>query len=162
MFQVEDLIRSLNLDMEKIDELIIQKYELSYNDKRDLREWYLSIIRHLSENGLRDRGHSPFLHNLMNEINDLHISLINNPGESNYHQLFKYARPSINELRLKSGSPDKHDIEICLEGLYGLLLLRLSRKKTNPETEKAFGTISMMLSYLSAKFKETDDGLSAL
>jgi hypothetical protein len=162
MFQVEDLIRSLQFDIERIEKLVIQKYDLPYNEKRDMREWYTSLIGHLRDNGLMEKGHCPFLNNLMNELNDLHLRLLQRPEEKKYHQLFANAHSQINELRMKSGNPEKHDITVCHEGLYGLLLLRLSKKKISPETEKAFVTISEMLAWLSLRFKEVDEGLTEI
>lgn len=152
MFHIEDIIRSLNFDIELIEKHVINTFNLSYGEKRDMREWYLSLIHLLKKNKLDKSGHYPFLQNLINELNDLHIDLLSNPEEKQYAELYSRAREGIMELREKSGNNDKHEIEICLEGLYGLMLLRLAKKKINPETETAFGLISKMLAYLSAKY----------
>ena len=157
MFQVEDLIRSCNFDISRIDAQIIGKYDLPYNDRRDMREWYLSIARFLNEGGLRERGHIPLLNSIMNDLNSLHLKMLATPEESRYIALYENARDAINELRIKSASPRKNDIEVCLEGLYGLLLLKLRRKRITEATESAFGLISEMLSCLSARFKEEDE-----
>ena len=158
MFQVEDSIRSMNFDIEKIETHIIVKYNLSYSDKRDIREWYLSLIGILRENNLLKSGHNPLLRNIMSELNDLHIRLISNPDEGLYQQVYQEAKPVIRELTRRSGNPEKHEIEICLDGLYGLFLLRLAGKPINPETEKAFGLISKLLSLLSARYKLVEEG----
>ena len=158
MFQVEDTIRSMNFDIEKIETHIIGKYTLSYNNKRDLREWYLSLIRILVDNNLIKSGHNPLLKNIMNELNDLHIRLMSKPDEHLYQQAYQKAKPVIHELARRSGNPEKHEIEICLDGLYGLFLLRLSGKPINPETEKAFVLISNLLAQLSARYRLVDEG----
>jgi hypothetical protein len=159
MFQVEDTIRSLELDIEKIEMLIIQKYDLSYSEKRDVREWYLSLIRHMKDNGLQKKGHCPFLNTLIKDLHILHEKLKSDPKENKYRQLASDAQPAIDDLRVKSKSPEKNDVEICLEGLYGLFLLKLSQKEITPGTANAFRQISEMLALLSVKFREVDDGM---
>jgi len=158
MFQVEDIIRGMNFDINQIEEHIIGQYKLPYSDKRDLREWYSSLIYILQENNLQKSGHCPLLKTIMHELNDLHIRILSSPEEVMYQTLFQKAKPYIQELADKAGNREKHAIEICLEGLYGLLLLRLSKKHINPETEKAFKLISKMLAYLSAKYKLINEG----
>ncbi len=158
MFQVEDMIRSCYFNIALIDQYIIQKFDLPDEQKHHISDWYLMLISDLLDNGCRERGHCPYLINMMNSLNDLHNRLLVNSQELEYHQLYQEIKIPLAELRSKSGSSEKNEIEICLEGLYGLLLLRLSKKKINPETEKVFGMISKMLSYLSAKYKEIDAG----
>lgn len=157
MFQVEDLIRSFHFNIDLIDQQIIQKFDLPYNYKRDMREWYAMLIYGLLDKDCKERGHGPFLKTIMDNMNDLHIKLLSIPEERAYHQLYQDIKTPLAELRLKAGASDKHDITVCLEGLYGLLLLRLSKKKINPETEKAFEKISKMLSYLSVRYKDIDE-----
>ncbi len=153
MFHIEDVIRSLNLDIQLIEKHIIDPFNLPYNEKRDMREWYSSLIHLLKENKLNKNGHNPFLKALMDELNDLHLHLLSDPEEKQYIDLYLGAKAGIQELVNKSDNTGKHEIEICLEGLYGLMLLRLSKKEVYPETDKAFKLISKMLSLLSAKYK---------
>jgi len=160
MFQVEDIIRSMDFDIDRIEKNVIAHYKLPYHDKRSLREWYSSLIYLLKSGKLEKSGHHPLLKNIMEEMNDLHTRLLSDPAEKEYGILYKDATPAINDLKRKTPGNGKHEIEICLDGLYGLLLLRLSKKQISPETEKAFRFISKMLAYLSAKFKLIDKGIS--
>lgn len=158
MFHIEDIIRSMNFDIQLIEKYIIETCNLPYNEKRDMREWYSALINILKDNNLQKSGHNPFLKNIINELNELHIRLLSNPDEYLYNDLYIKARPGITELSAKSGHTEKHEIEICFEGLYGLMLLRLTKKEINPETEKAFGLISKMLAFLSSKYKQINTG----
>jgi len=162
MFQVEDIIRSMNFNIEEIEKHVISRYQLSYNDKRDMREWYNALVNIMKDKKLQHKGHSPLLNSIMDELNDLHIRALSDPDDTMYHSLYQKAQPGITELRQKAGNTEKHEIEICLEGLYGLLLLRLTKKQINPETEKAFGMISKMLAHLSAKYKKVMEGEAEL
>ncbi len=162
MFQVEDIIRSMGFDIESIEKNIIGQYDLSYPEKREMREWYLSLIHILKAHDLEKIGHNPILKNIMDELNDLHVRLLSNPSEGEYFILHQDAKAAIYELRRKTPDNGRHEIEICLDGLYGLLLLRLAKKQINPETEKAFRLISKMMAYLSAKYKLIDEGTAEI
>ena len=45
MWQIEDLIRALGLDMDRINDQIIKTYPVSEAEKKELYEIYLSFIR---------------------------------------------------------------------------------------------------------------------
>ena len=44
MYQVEDMIRANQLDLDSIEQSLISKFEVSYEVKREMREWYKKII----------------------------------------------------------------------------------------------------------------------
>ena len=159
MFQVEDLIRSFNFNIESIDKNLISHYKEDYAVKRDIREWYRSLIGMMVENNMQDSGHIPLLSGLINSLNDVHLSFLQKKNENEYRDLYTTCRPAIEELRIKSGNTDASDIEVCLNGLYGLLLLRIQKKTINPETESAFENISRLLAMVSQRFHEVEAGI---
>lgn len=158
MFQIEDLVRAFNFDIEKIDRDLVSEYDENYEIKREIREWYKSIINMMKENKLDKGGHIPLVQGLINSVNDIHLDLIQNKKDSDYIKLYEESRSAIEELRLRSGDPDKNDIEVCLTGIYGLLMLKIQKKTINPETEKAFESISRMLAVVSHQFHEVEEG----
>ncbi|MBE0656000.1 MAG: DUF4924 family protein [Bacteroidales bacterium] len=158
MFQVEDLIRSFNFDIEAIDKSLITQYREDYSFKREIREWYRSLIVMMKESGVQNTGHIPLLRGLINSLNDIHLSLLQKENEHEYSELYSLCNPAIEELRIKSGDPDTNDIEVCLNGLYGLLLLRMQKKIVNPETQQAFERISKLLVMVSRRFHEVESG----
>jgi hypothetical protein len=162
MFQVEDMIRAFNFDIDSLDQAVIANYQQPYDVKRDIREWYLSIIRMMKDHGLVTSGHIPMLQSLIAELTDIHLRLLQNPDAKDYHQAFQNARPFIEELRSRSAETGAGDVALCLNGLYGLLLLKLKQQKINPETLSAFGSISELVSLLSAHFKQLEKGASEL
>lgn len=158
MFQIEDLIRAFKFDIEEIDRSLVSQYDEDYGTKREIREWYRSIISMMKENKLETSGHIPLLQGLINSLNDIHLDLIQNKREKDYLDLYDESRPSIEELRVRGGDPEKNDIETCLNSLYGLLMLKIQKKEINPSTEKAFESISRMLAVLSHRFHEIESG----
>ena len=58
----------------------------------------------------------------------------------------------------KAGSKVRSEIEACLTGLYGFLLMRLQKKEIYPETTAAISTFSSLLAFLSKRFLEIESG----
>lgn len=47
MYQVEDMIRANKLDLESVEATLISKFDVPYEVKRDMREWYKTLIARL-------------------------------------------------------------------------------------------------------------------
>jgi hypothetical protein len=62
------------------------------------------------------------------------------------------------ELRARGAHRDEHEIEISLEALYGILLLRLQKKEVSPATAKAQEAISAWLGMLADYYKQDKQG----
>lgn len=157
MWQVEDLIRAHNFDIDLIETNLISQYTQPPRVKNEIKEWFADLILMMHEEGVRQKGHLSFLRTLINDLADFHIRLLNREEETVYHHLYQRAHPFINELKIKSGN-NTGDIETCLNALYGLLLLRLKKKTVNIETEKAMATFSQLIAALSKKFLEAERG----
>ncbi len=158
MFQIEDLIRAYSFDIALIDVNIIAKFEQPYHAKRDMREWYSSIIVMMKEGKLVQKGHIPIVKALITDIESFHIRLLHDEAETKYHAAYLKVQLSIDSLRAKSDGSNFGEIELCLNGLYGLLMLRLTKKTISPETSAAFGLISELIAVLSAKFLQFEKG----
>jgi len=157
MWQVEDLIRAHNFDIDLIENNLISQYTQPARVKNNIREWYADLILMMHEEGIRKHGHLSFLKTLVEDLFDFHLLLITKSDETSYHQLFQRAYPFINEIKGKAGN-NTNDIETCLNALYGLLLLRLKKKEISRETEKAMATFSQLIAGLSKKFLEAERG----
>jgi hypothetical protein len=94
----------------------------------------------------------------MNDLTDLHIRLLNHPKEQEYRILYNQAKPNIETLMGKTGSRVSSEIESCLTGLYGFLLMRLQNKEIYEETTAAISTFSGLLAFLSKRFLEIEKG----
>jgi len=158
MFQIEDMIRAYEFDIDRIDRELISNYEQPYNIKRDIREWYASLITMMKENNLIKSGHIPLLTSLITDLNNLHHSLLSKEDEKDYKDLYSLAKPPIEELKQKSQQKETTDIEACLNGLYGVLLLRLQKKNLSGGTAEAISRISHLLAELTIRFHQVERG----
>ena len=145
MWQIEDLIRALDLDIERIQTYIIDGYDQPADIKREIREWYESLIEMMKQEGVTEQGHLQLNKNVILELTDLHNNLTASPKESFYTMTYYKVLPLIVELRAKPGGSNIGEIETCLNAMYGLLMLRLQKKEVTNETLAATNLISEFL-----------------
>lgn len=155
MWQIEDLIRAYGLDIDKIQANIIDRYEgLDESRRREMREWYESLIDMMRREGKEKSGHLQLNVNTLADIEQLHRRLLNDPKFATYAAQYYNTLPLIVELRSKAGENRKDEIETCFDALYGLLMLRLQRKEISPETTAASRQISKFLALLADYYKK--------
>jgi hypothetical protein len=152
MWQIEDLIRATGFDMEKIENDIISKYQINNNMRIEIREWYTGLVESMVREGISKAGHLMFVNRHLMELDTLHHNLLANTTENEYHTIFAEAKPNIEVLRAKGNLENISDIELCFNGLYGLLLLRLAKRSVTEETETAMKTISNLLAHLTTYY----------
>ena len=141
MWQIEDLIRANELNLEKIDENIINKYSnLDEGQKKQLHEWYESLIDMMRREGVAEKGH-------------LHRTLLADEKFAKYSAEFYKTLPYIVELRAKAGEDKAGEIETCMNALYGILMLRLKGEEITKETMEAIRQISTFMAMLSHYYK---------
>lgn len=158
MWQVEDLIRSSKFDLRRIDELVIKKHTLPEETLSEIRTWYRNLITLMTEEHLHEKGHMSFLNQLIREMNDLHLRLLQSYRENKYREIHEGAKESI--LDYMKHSPDIYssEIEACLTGLYGYLMLRLQKTEISSQTRDAMQQFSRFLAALSTRFREKEEG----
>ncbi|MDU1891627.1 MAG: DUF4924 family protein [Dysgonomonas sp.] len=154
MWQVEDLIRANDFNIDQIDQYIISKFDQPENIKLEIREWYENLIDMMRREGISEKGHLIINRNVISELTDLHLRLLKSPEESEYSSLYYKTLPFIVELRAKSSDKDVAEIETCFSALYGYLMMRLQKKEISGETQAAISQISSFLRVLSQKYKE--------
>ena len=157
MWQVEDLIRSSQFDILNIDQNVIRKYTLPPETIKEIRTWYENLITLMMEESLQKRGHMSFLNQLIRQLNDLHLRLLQSDEEKKYQLLYEDSRDNIQEFIKKSTETFSSEIEVCLTGLYGYLMLRLQQAEVSQDTRKAMESFSNLLAALSTRFRELEE-----
>lgn len=154
MWQIEDLIRAYDLDIDKIQANIIDKYtSLTDEEKREMREWYESLIDMMRREGKVAGGHIQLNKNVIIALEDLHRRLMADNKYARYSAEYYNTLPFIVEIRAKAGDNRKDELESCFDALYGILLLRLQHKEISEETAKAASQISRFLAMLAHYYK---------
>ena len=159
MWQIEDIIRAYGLDIEKIKESVIDpQTQLDDNQKKQLTEWYESLIDMMRREDVAKSGHLQLNKNVLTQLVELHSALLKDPRFPEYTKKFYEALPYIVELRSKAGEDRKGEIETCFNALYGMLMLRLKKREVSAETMDAISKISSFIALLShyVHLDETD------
>ena len=149
MWQVEDLIRANDLDLDKLEKNYISQFDVSDEEKASMKEWYGNIIEMMRSEGVKEKGHIQINKNIIILLTDLHLQLLKSPKYPYYSAAYYKALPLIVELRRKAGDDEKGELETCFEALYGLMMLRLQGKEVSGETLKAMTSISQFVGMLS-------------
>ncbi|MDE6555848.1 MAG: DUF4924 family protein, partial [Duncaniella sp.] len=149
MWQIEDIIRANDLDIDKIEANVISRFDLTEDQRREMREWYESLIDMMRREGVEKSGHLQLNKNVIIDLTDLHLALLKDPRFPKYSAEFYKTLPYIVELRSKSGDAPAGEIETCFNALYGMLMLRLQSKEITPATKEAVAQISRFIADLS-------------
>lgn len=158
MWQVEDLIRANNFNLEKIKENVISKYDQGDEVKEEITAWYEELIGMMIQENVKEKGHIQLNKNIVIALTDLHLRLLKTQAEMIYAAAYYKTLPYIIELRRKSGSDEVPEIETCFTAIYGFLLLRMQGKEISPETMEAIKQISSFLSILADKYRQDMNG----
>jgi len=157
MFQIEDLIRAYNFDEKAIEESLISQYEVDNSEYNEIKKWYFGLIELMIDEKLKTKGHLSFINNKINEVMEFHQYLLQSTKYTGYQNNFKDIIPIINELRLKQSS-NLNDINIILDAIYGIYLLKIKNDKITEDTLTSVKKLSVFLNELSNKFKEYEIG----
>lgn len=152
MWQIEDIIRANKLDIELIRKNVIDKFNVSDDERRQMVEWYESLIDMMRREGVTEKGHLQINKNILNQLVQLHQALLADPSFPEYTAEFYRTLPFIVELRGKAGENQTGEIETCFTALYGMLLMRLQQKNPSEATLKAMQQISRFIALLAKDF----------
>lgn len=158
MWQVEDIIRANDLDIENIRKNIIEKYKTDSKSKEELEKWYSELIEMMRSENIQESGHLQINKNVIINLTDLHNELLSSTKEPFYNAAYFKALPFIVEIRQKSGKTDESEIENCFEALYGIMLLKLQNKDVSEGTTKAIGEITKFISLLANYYDKSIKG----
>ena len=176
MWQVEDMLRAVGLNVDKLDETYLSRFQLEPAQKAEMRQWYADLAEMMRQEGVAEKGHLQICKNVLIWLSDLHQQLLRSPKFPYYSAAYYKALPFIVELRSKNHTKDlkdekdcfvekkdetkdgeqeeKSELENCFDALYGLMLLRLQGKPVSEETKKAMDSISTFIGMLADYYKK--------
>jgi hypothetical protein len=158
MWQIEDIIRSLGFSPDKIRTEIIDRFDQPLHVKTAIMQWYQSLMKMMRDEGILKNGHLIFLVHKVNEMNDFHRLLLLSPKQKQYLEAYNMAKPNIEALAQKGIPVERNEIDICLTGLYGLLLLNLQHKPISEATRDSLSTVSKMIALLADYYGKYENG----
>lgn len=160
MWQVEDLIRANECDIERIRQHVISRFP--EEEQSSLEDWYANLIEMMQHENVMKQGHLQINKNVISNLTELHGRLLASTKFPFYNASYFKALPFIVELRQKNVQKNEPELVTCFEALYGVLLLRLQKKELSSDTVKAIETISSFLSLLANYYDKEKKGLLKL
>jgi hypothetical protein len=149
LYQMEDLIRSYRGNMEEIKQYVISHYPVSEKEREEIFLWFESILEQMKSQGIMEKGHLKELRDLVENLANLHWKLLKT--DKIYFETYDKIKPFILDAILASdGVNPGNEIQICLNGVYGLLLCRLMGKKVSDaqvKTAEVFGEVLSLLNF---------------
>lgn len=156
MWQVEDLIRANDCNLDKLETNVIAQFPAE--DRPALEEWYGNLVEMMRAEGVKEQGHLQINRNVILELTDLHGRLLASIRAPFYNAAYFKALPFIVELRQRNGHKDEPELETCFEALYGVLLLRLQKKEISTGTDTAIKAISRFIALLADYYDKDRKG----
>lgn len=157
MWQIEDIIRSNNFDLTQINDTIISKFEVPKETQYDIKLWYQNLIEQMLKEGKSEKGHLSFLDKQLDELNNLHNSLLTTIQDVDYQTAYIAAKENIRNFMVKSTEANS-EIEACLIALYGFLMLKLKQSDISSSTKEAMQTFSKLLAILVDRYNKLKKG----
>ncbi|MHA7128036.1 DUF4924 family protein [Algoriphagus namhaensis] len=149
LYQQEDLIRSFQGNLAEIRQYVVSHFPVDEKEKEEIFLWYKSLRDQMEQEEVLERGHLNEARMLVRQLSELHWSLLKR--DKTYFETYQKAKPHIIQAVMDADGQDVgSEVQICLNGVYGLLLCRLLGKKVTEEQLKsveAFGEVLSLLSY---------------
>jgi len=153
MWQVEELLRACQFDMQAVEVHLLSKYEQPEPVMQEIRRWYQELIDRMREEDVTQKGHLQQNKAIVAELTARHEQLLHAPHETVYGSLYYKVLPAIVQLRSQAGNDRTSEIETCLTAIYGYFLLKMQAKEISAETTESVRDISRLLSFLAAKWQ---------
>jgi hypothetical protein len=159
IWQTEDLIRAYNFDIHSIENSIVQFLPIEENEKSETISWYNEIIDRMKTEGLEKKGHLKLTKDILSELEHIHHSLLEIIKDTEYHKIYDKAKENIRLFQILAKDYNFSEVEVCMNGLYGLLLLRIENKQIPTDLIDTIENFGEMMSYLAFKYREKNQGL---
>ena len=129
----------------------IEDYLRAFPQQADSSEELREIHQMMHREGVMEGGHIALASNALHELEELHISLLNE--DAMYRAAIMRLTPQLILLKAKTDRPTMSDIEACLILLYQIMLLRLQQKEISPETAAVQKQATDVLRFLSKTYQ---------
>jgi len=157
MYQMEDLLRAYNFDLDDVRQYVISHYPISEAEKTEAAVWFADLAFEMKNAKVEETCHLPKTQELVDQLASIHWSLLKT--DRDYFDLYQNAKPHLIRLFLEAGeNAPKHEIQIAFNAIYGQLLARLRSRDVPAEILEATDTFGDILSYLNWEYFNQQEG----
>ena len=153
MYQTEDLILNYKLNLDDIFEYVIRHMSQVEQILKAQLLWYADLIEQMrNENIVNSKKRLSSTQEYVNRLISLHEGLLNT--EKKYQIVYSKAEKDIQHHIALSENTILNPVQICLNGIYGMLLLKLNGKTVSDEQQSTLVNFGNVLEYLSEAYKK--------
>ncbi len=150
MWQTEDSLRACSFNPELIEQQLVNRFNVEGAAKKELIDWYTNLAVMMEKEHVQEKGHIQVLVNLVNDLNEFHLKMLEVRNDPEYVRLYQLNAGTISELR--SNDDSKNEVSVCLNALYGFMLLRLKSSEISSETQETIANFARQIGHLSARY----------
>lgn len=151
-YRKEDLMRAYQFNIEKFGTQVIDFFPIGPKEKLAEINHYEAFMQKMKDQGIEKQGHLAEINDLVGSIERMHLELKQN--DTDYFKVYEKAMPYIDEnLSVAKGIIDS-EVQICLNGVYGYLLLKIEERIISDEEQKMIDSFGNLLSLISFKYNE--------
>lgn len=148
MYQMEDLLRAYQFNLDEVNQYVISHYPISEEEKTETLEWFQNIADTLKKEGKEEKGRLDSTQAYVAELAKIHWELLKT--DKSYFEHYQKAKPHILQLVIDAGKDaPSNEIQICLNAIYGLLLAKLRGREVPTGILDATDSFGNVLSYLN-------------
>lgn len=152
MYQSEDLIRAFECDMEKMKEYVLKHIPGSDEEKSELTDWYSNLLDNMKKEGILEKGHLNETQKIIGQLDQLKSKL--NENDEEFGKIYNEAEAAIKEMLELAEGKITSEVQICINGVYGLLLAKINGREVPDEFKASLEHFGNVLSYLSYKYNQ--------
>lgn len=148
MYQMEDLIRAYDFSMEEIQKYVVVHYPIPETEKEETLAWFKELAAQMEDENIKKNGRLKSTQKIVDMLAKLHWELLKTDKE--YFAIYQKAKPHVIKLVLEAGdNPPSHEIQVCINAVYGLLLAKLHGREIPEGLSEATECFGDVLSYLN-------------
>lgn len=157
MWQVEDIIRALDFNLDKINDVLVANYNVDEPTKKSIADWYKNLVIMMQKEQLKQTGHLQFIKNVTDDLNRFHLTLLQEQTNPEYNRQYAEIKNDIQLVRNKSVK-NHHDIEVALNTLYLILMLKMKKQDITEATQQVVWKFGNFMGQLSSLYKAYENG----
>jgi hypothetical protein len=157
MWQMEDLLRGVSFDVDKLRDGILQEIP-DEKLRAENVNWFKSLASKMKQNNVQVSGHLPETSEIINELAILQQSLLTVFNDAQFKRVYTETAPVLKEFRMRASQVPENDVETIFTALYGVLILKLAGKEISPETQEAVAQFKKFTQLLAKSYKDMKSG----
>ena len=152
MYQSEDLIRAFECDIENIKEYVLKHIPGTEEEKNELTNWYSDLLDQMKKENILEKGHLKETQKIVSDLDTLKQLLAEKDEE--FRKIYNEASSAIQEMLGLAEGKITSEVQICINGVYGLLLAKINGREVPEEFKSSLEHFGNVLSYLSYKYNQ--------